>query len=120
MIATLIRGKGGKVKQEILKLLMEHEEGLTAREISHRLGKELRRYSYLFQHLRALVDAGLVRKSGRRYMLTDKQLVARLLDPPRLKLYWAGHDPAPDILAELFGKAPILLSAGTYWYIGRF
>jgi len=120
MITTLFPGRGGKIKQEILRMLMKHEEGLTAREIARELGKELRRYSYLFNHLRMLIDAGLVRKSGRKYIVTDKQLVARFLDPPRLKLYWAGHDPAAEILSELFGKVPMLLSAGTYWLNDRF
>ena len=120
MLKALLGNKRGAVKLRIIELLLEYEEGLTAREIAEHLGKDLRKYSYLFRHLGALREAGLVLKRGRRYVLKDRQRVARLLDPPKLKLYWAGHDPAPKILAEVFGKAPLLLSAGTYWLSNKF
>mgnify|MGYP000436245831 CR=1 FL=1 len=120
MLDKLLPRKAENIKLKILRILLRHEEGLPASKIAENLGKNLKKYSYLFRHLNDLEKAGLIIKMGRRYIVADRQKVMRILDPPRLKLYWAGHDPAPSILAELFGKVPLLLSAGTYWFGGKF
>ena len=69
---------------------------------------------------RWLVLAGVLVRRGRAYCLGDGVLVDRLLSARGLRLYWAGRPPATRVLGELWGRVPLLLSAGLYWSSGGF
>lgn len=95
---------------------------MSVRQLKIGLGKDPRKYAYIYEHLHALEEHELIFKKGKFWHIFPhaQKVLYSILDPPSLKLYLAGAENALQVLRSLPFKIPYLLSVGHYWQTSKF